>query len=33
MKIACDVLTLKDALQNVQRAVASKSTIEVLEVK
>ena len=31
MKIACDVLTLKDALQNVQRAVAGKSTIEVLE--
>ena len=31
MKIICDVLTLKDALQNVQRAVAGKSTIEVLE--
>lgn len=31
MKIVCDVLTLKDALQNVQRAVANKSTIEVLE--
>lgn len=31
MKIVCDVLTLKDALQNVQRAVANKSTMEVLE--
>ena len=31
MKITCDVKTLRDALQNVQRAVASKSSIEVLE--
>ena len=31
MKITCDVKTLRDALQNVQRAVANKSSIEVLE--
>lgn len=31
MKITCDVKTLRDAIQNVQRAVASKSSIEVLE--
>lgn len=31
MKIVCDAKVLRDALQNVQRAVASKSSIEVLE--
>ena len=31
MKIECGVSVLKEALQNVQRSVASKSTIEVLE--
>lgn len=31
MKIVCGSVVLKEALQNVQRAIASKSTIEVLE--